>query len=323
MRHGLHGLALIGLVIGLAAGFARPAQGQTNADGTATVVFALKTCTGNAQSRALLITALGEPEDYWAEIWWGTPITVFPTNGVVSVHLVPDDYAVEMVGAPGTMNMTVTSNGTYSALSLSTNVPGYRSAASGPATVQFPLRTMTGGMQTRAVTMTALVMPFANGTNIVWGAAVSATPTNGLASTPLEPQGYRVELDQVGGAMVIYVPTDGGTYNASLLPDTMPSNVPTNVIPAGAVYAPPSPGPGYYRYACAAFTNSLLVAGSRYVLTLGNATYLTNLVSHSVYTSNVTFTAEMGLYFAFGPYESSPTGPYFPPAITTTIIGPQ
>lgn len=225
------------LSLGLALALVLPVLGQST---TSTVSFSLKTAAGNAQTRALTIEAVTDPDDDGANIFWGwgATNTFYPTNGVVVVELEPNDYQVTMASTPGVMSITVPTNGmSYNAADLATNLDWYLTASNGPATVVFPLLTMTGGAQTKSLTLAPLLNPVRNGTNIVWGPALLAYPTNGLATTHLEPNGYQVTMSGGKGALTIYVPTDGGTYNAAALPSVMPTNA---TAPGGFSWAPAS-----------------------------------------------------------------------------------
>ncbi|MEN6533031.1 MAG: hypothetical protein ABFD89_05170 [Bryobacteraceae bacterium] len=195
---------------------------------TSTVTFSLRTLSGTAQNRALVLEAELNPDlDDGANIFWDATFEVHPTNGVATAQLEPNTYTVTMQGVAGDFAITVPTNGeSYSALDLTTNLTAYRGASNGPAMVVFPLLTFRGAAQNKPITITALTNnPMRNGTNIVWGAPVEVYPTNGLASKPLEPTGYRVRMGNVPGSMTIWVPTDGGTYNAAALPSVMPTPV--------------------------------------------------------------------------------------------------
>ena len=215
------------MVMALAATVAVQAYAQSNT--TSLVIFSVRTAAGSPQTRSLSLEAVVEPDDDGSNIFWGWgpgANTVPLTNGVAAVHLEPNDYTVTLAGAPGSFMITVPTNGMiYNAVNITTNLPGYLSASNGPATVIFPLLTMTGSAQTRMLGLAPIINPVQNGTNIVWGPALTATPTNGLATTHLEPNGYTVTMSGGKGALTIYVPTDGGTYNGASLPSTMPSPV--------------------------------------------------------------------------------------------------
>ncbi|GEM_PF-2231712 len=220
----------LALILGLAGTLALPLNGAT----TSTVYFYLKTCAGQPQNRALTIEALIDPDEDGSNIFWGWGAgnTFYPTNGVAAVELEPNDYQVTMASTPGVMSITVPTNGmTYNAVDLATDLSWYRSASNGPATVVFPLLTMTGGAQTKSLRLAPLRSPDRNGTNIVWGPALSCYPTNGLATAHMEPNGYQVTMNGWKGALTIYVPIDGGTYNAASLPSTMPTNSAPELAP--------------------------------------------------------------------------------------------
>jgi len=130
-----------------------------------------------------------------------------------------------LAGCQGSIAFTVGTNlGVFNVLDLATNVPGYLGAMAGPATVVFQVRTLSGAAPTRSLTIAQVKPgPLTNGTNIVWGASLARSATNGLLTLPLEPQGYTADLS--GGAvgeLTFYVPTDGGTYNVASLPSVMP-----------------------------------------------------------------------------------------------------
>jgi hypothetical protein len=215
-----------GQVGGCADGLQAYAQSNT----TSLVIFSVKTAAGNPQARLLSLEAVVDPDDDGSNIFWGWGAganTVNLTNGMAAVRLEPNDYTVTLAGAPGSFTISVATNGmTYNAVDITTNLPGYLSASAGPATVIFPLLTMTGSAQTRSLGLAPIINPVKNGTNIIWGPALTATPTNGLATTHLEPNGYTVTMNGSKGALTIYVPTDGGTYNAASLPSTMPGTAP-------------------------------------------------------------------------------------------------
>ena len=217
------------MVMALAATVAVQAYAQSNT--TSLVIFSVRTAAGSPQTRSLSLEAVVEPDDDGSNIFWGwgpNANTVNLTNGVGSVQLEPNSYTVTQAGAPGSFTITVPTNGMiYNAVDLTTNLAGYLSASAGPATVIFPLLTMTGSAQTRLLNLTPIINPVKNGTNIVWGPMLTATPTNGLATTHLEPNGYTVTMNGGRGALTIWVPTDGGSYNGAALPSTMPSPITT------------------------------------------------------------------------------------------------
>ena len=329
-------LGVFAVVFGLAGTLALPVLGQSNAY-TSMVKFSLKTLDGSPQSRTLTIAPDGDgPESYWNDLFWGPALTASPTNGMATVWLAPDDYVATLAGCQGSIAFTVGTNlGVFNVLDLATNVPGYLGAMAGPATVVFQLRTLSGAAPTRSLTISQVKPgPLTNGTNIVWGASLTRSATNGLGIVPLEPQGYTADLS--GGAvgeLTFYVPTDGGTYNVASLPSVMPTNAtvtPTNLIAAGAWYSDPPHGGGYRS-----FTILGITGGDSYALALGNATELTCIISISGFpptytyggwwTNDGTFTAPPSAlaYSLQGPADWSPTGPYQPIAVTTTIIGPQ
>ena len=327
--------------MGMMGLLALPVLGQST---TSTVIFSVKTASGNPQTRPLSLEAVVDPDDDGSNIFWGwgpNANTVNLTNGVGSVQLEPNSYTVTQAGAPGSFTITVPTNGMiYNAVDLTTNLAGYLSASAGPATVIFPLLTMTGSAQTRLLNLTPIINPVKNGTNIVWGPMLTATPTNGLATTHLEPNGYTVTMNGGRGALTIWVPTDGGSYNGAALPSTMPTSptvTPTNVIPTGAQFGA-SGSYGNYE-----FSIGILASGIRFLLTLGNAQSLeyetilgwtTNIVfgnrivapildAPGFITNDGAFNSTNAIYILIGPTNTSPTGPYMGIPITGSIIGPE
>jgi len=214
------------MIAGLAAMLALPVLGQST-NTTSTVVFSLRTMSGAFQGRELTISPNSLPEIEEMDIFWGPDVTAWPSNGVCSVPLAPDSYTVSLAGAAGSFDINVLTNGmTYQAWQISTNLVSYPGGSNGPATVTFPVLSMTGSGAGRALSIAPIIDPVLDGTNICWGAPLSVTPTNGLATTKLEPNGFAVTVPGLEGEMVIYVPTDGGTYNAATLPSVMPTNSP-------------------------------------------------------------------------------------------------
>ena len=118
-------------MMGLAAALASPATGQsTNTNTTATVIFNLRTMAGLAQVRSLTLTPIYDPlaDEGDMNIFWGAPLTAYPTNpvaGVATLKLAPNGYTVTMTGAPGSFTIWVTDamvGQTNYAPALSTNL---------------------------------------------------------------------------------------------------------------------------------------------------------------------------------------------------------
>ena len=107
------------------------ASGAGAADeGTATVIFNLRTMAGAASARALTLQPSYVPlaDTARTNIFWSPSLTVYPTNpapGMATVQLAPNVYTVTMVGAPGTFRLTVGTNDvgtTNYATAMSTNL---------------------------------------------------------------------------------------------------------------------------------------------------------------------------------------------------------